>query len=125
MRSQPDYTKVGELMEFLSAINPQERLSKYFPQLVNPTMRLDVTLVENGYQADVYLDGKEVGSQCRDFAGDHRIEFLQDILYSNILKMITIFRAEVDSIIYENPKTGFRTSQSRIRKKGGVPYGGL
>lgn len=34
-----------------------------------PTVTFDFTIVEIGYQLDIYLNGKNVQIECRDFGG--------------------------------------------------------
>lgn len=45
-----------------------------------PHVRADVTLVEHGYQIDVFIDGKPAGSSCRDFGGDYEVDKMSAIV---------------------------------------------
>lgn len=69
--------------------NDKVTLSKLKAPHVNvPDLRIDVNLVDFGYQIDIHVDGKEFASVCRDFGGTYDVEDLRDELYQKFIKAI-------------------------------------
>ena len=79
-----------------------------------PAIALNVYLVSYGYQADVLVDGKEVWSQTRDFAGDHSPAVMRATLLALMVSTVQAFHNEPEG---ENVP-----DHMRRRPKGG---GGL
>jgi hypothetical protein len=57
--------------------------------------------VEHGYQIDIYQDGKEVYSSCRDFGIDHEIKDLENFYIQILIAGIEHFREKADEKIPE------------------------
>lgn len=51
-----------------------------------PDVTVHVTIVEIGYQIDVYIDGKPAGSVCRDFGGDWDIEYMKGLAAASMIQ---------------------------------------
>jgi hypothetical protein len=60
-----------------------------------PNVRLDVRFIEYGYQADIFIEGKQVSSQCRDFAKDYPISMLNDKMLESITNAVSEFRQRI------------------------------
>lgn len=57
-----------------------------------PDLRLDFVIVEHGYQCDLYVDGKLIEIECRDFGGDHPINESALKLAKRLQKAIAAWR---------------------------------
>lgn len=57
-----------------------------------PTITFEFDLVEHGYEYRIYIKGEEMGFECRDFGGDHRIDKLAEDLIKRVQKTIEQFR---------------------------------
>lgn len=57
-----------------------------------PDVRLDVYFVEYGYQVDIFVDGKQIASQCREFGESYPISMLNKKMIETIKKAISEFR---------------------------------
>jgi len=57
-----------------------------------PTLRYDFYLEKIGYEVQVFVDGKPVGFECRDFGGNHPVRKLAKDLNRRILKVTEKFR---------------------------------
>jgi hypothetical protein len=53
-----------------------------------PGVRLDISLESIGYQVDVSVDGKHVGTWCRDFATDRDVDAAKVDLAAQLVKLI-------------------------------------
>jgi hypothetical protein len=62
----------------------------------NPAdLRYDFHFVPFGYQVTVYMRGKQVGAECRDFGGNHEIVDVADALNREIVKVINRWRSRL------------------------------
>lgn len=63
------------------------------PPPIRPlSVTVNIGLVGHGYQVDYYLDGVEIGSECRDFADDHKVVDLQEAFLAAMVKAIETTR---------------------------------
>lgn len=56
-----------------------------------PDIALTFALVEHGYQATGYEDGKETWFECRDFGDDQDIEAMKEDLEERLRKVVKDF----------------------------------
>jgi len=58
----------------------KRQLKVAWPKGLVPSVRYDFYVNDIGYQVDVLVDGEDVGSQCRDFAGSYEDEAFDGLL---------------------------------------------
>ena len=51
-----------------------------------PDVIVNITLVEIGYQIDVFIDGKPAGSVCRDFGSDWNVKFMKGLAAASMIQ---------------------------------------
>ena len=58
-----------------------------------PALAFHFGLVEHGFEARLFVDGKYVVSVCRDFSGNHDVDKIRQGLYEKIVAAISEWRA--------------------------------
>jgi hypothetical protein len=54
-----------------------------------PSLEIKLYLIEHGYQLDAFdSNGREVGSECRDFGGEYPPEKMRDIVLGGVLSVM-------------------------------------
>lgn len=75
-----------KILEVAKAIGKTERV---------PCLRFDFGFVGHGYQCDVFIKGREAGSQCRDFGGTYQVADVTNRFYEAIVKAINSVEAKL------------------------------
>jgi hypothetical protein len=57
-----------------------------------PDLAFHFGLVGHGYEARLFVDGKYVATQTRDFSGNHKIDDLKQSLYTKLVTAIDAWR---------------------------------
>lgn len=60
-----------------------------------PTVAFHFGLVGHGYQMDIFVGGNYLGSTCRDFSNDHKVDDVKSALITAVAKAVNDWRMKL------------------------------
>lgn len=61
----------------------------------SPTVAFHFGLVEHGYEMQIFVKGTYIGSSCRDFSGNHKVDELKSQLITLVAQAVNDWRLKL------------------------------